>query len=83
MHEMGIAASLLDAIRAELARYPGARATRAGLRLGEYSGVDRESLSFCYGVLVEDSGLAPLALDIEFEPRGRDLDLIYLELDDE
>jgi len=82
MHEMGIASSILDAVRGELSRYPGSTATRVGLRLGEFAGVDRESLSFCFDVLARDSGLGPLTLDIEECPRGRELDLAYLEIDE-
>jgi hydrogenase nickel incorporation protein HypA/HybF len=82
MHEMSIACSLLDAVRTELARYPGARATRVGLRLGEYAGVDRESLSFCFEAAVAGTDLAPLELAVEFRPEGRDLDFAYLELEE-
>lgn len=83
MHELGIAASVLDAVRAELALHPGARATRAGLRLGEFAGVDRKSLTFCFEALVRGTDLDPLSLDIEFRPRGRELDLAFLELEEE
>ncbi len=82
MHEMGIAASVIDAVKAELARHPGSRATKVGLRLGEFAGVDRDSLTFCFDALIRGTGLDPLALDIEFHPRGRELDLAFLELDD-
>ncbi|MCX6623572.1 MAG: hydrogenase maturation nickel metallochaperone HypA [Acidobacteria bacterium] len=82
MHEMGIASSVIEAVKTELARYPGARATKVGLRLGEFAGVDQASLSFCFEALVRDTGLEPLALEFEFCPRGRELDLIFLEIDE-
>ncbi len=52
MHELSIADSILGAVRTEAARRPGARVAKVGLRLGELSGVDRESLSFCFEALV-------------------------------
>jgi hydrogenase nickel incorporation protein HypA/HybF len=66
---MSIAASVLDAVRAEAARHAGTRASRIGLRIGELSGVEPESLRFCFEVLVSGSDLEPLALDLELVPR--------------
>ncbi len=68
---MSIAASVLDAVRAETALRPGARATRAGLRIGELSGVEPDSLRFCLEALVSGSDLDPLAFDIELRPWKR------------
>jgi hydrogenase nickel incorporation protein HypA/HybF len=82
MHEMGIASSVIEAVRVEVTRHPGARATKVGLRLGEWAGVDAESLRFCLEVLVKDTELEPLALDIDFRPRGSELDIAYLELEE-
>ena len=79
MHEMGIASSVLEAVHKELLRYPGQRATKVGLRIGEFAGVDAESLRFCFDVLVKDSAFAPLALEIE-AGRGDELDFAYLEV---
>ena len=62
MHEMGIANSILDAVRTEAERNPGSRPSRVGLRLGEWAGVDIESLRFCFGALVAGSDLAGLEL---------------------
>ena len=80
MHEMGIASSVLDAVHKELQRYPGQRATKVGLRIGEFAGVDAESLRFCFDVLVKDSDFAPLELEIE-ATRGEELDFAYIELE--
>ncbi len=65
MHEVGIAASVLDAVRAELGKRPGARAAAVGLRIGELSGVDTESLRFGFEALVKNSDLDPLRLEVE------------------
>jgi hydrogenase nickel incorporation protein HypA/HybF len=80
MHEMGIASSVLDAVHKELQRYPGQYATKVGLRIGKFAGVDAESLRFCFDVLVKDSDFAPLTLEIEATD-GEELDFAYLELE--
>lgn len=69
MHELSIASSLLEAIQAESLRHAGARIRRVGLRIGELSGVDSESLRFCFESLVKDSPFDPLPLEIQFCPR--------------
>jgi hypothetical protein len=87
MHEMGIACSVLEAVQKELARYPGQRAAKVGLRIGEFAGVDGESLRFCFEAIVKSSEAAPLELEIEWcragdERRGDELELAYLELEE-
>jgi hydrogenase nickel incorporation protein HypA/HybF len=82
MHEMGIASSIIEAVEKEQLRYPGYRAMKVGVRIGEFAGVDGESLRFCFGAIVMGTPLASLELGIE--PRGGDeLDLAWIELDDE
>jgi len=81
MHEMGIAASVLDAVQKETLLYPGRRVAKVGLRIGEYAGVDGESVRFCFDVLVKSSPLAPLELAIE-NGASDELDFAYMELDD-
>ena len=71
LHEMSIAASVLDAVRAERALHGGARVTRAGLRIGELSGVEPESLRFCLEVLAADSDLGGVGFEIESAPWTR------------
>jgi hydrogenase nickel incorporation protein HypA/HybF len=68
---MSIAAAVLEAVRTEAAARPGTRLTRAGLRIGELSGVEPESLRFCLEALVAGSDLDPLAFDFEFRPWTR------------
>jgi hypothetical protein len=81
MHEMGIASSILDAVQRELLRYPGYRAAKIEVRIGEFAGVDRESLRFCFDAIVKDSSFAPLELNIESRS-GDELDLGSLELEE-
>lgn len=88
MHEMGIAASVLEAVGKELERYPGRRAVKVGLRIGEFAGVDTESLRFCFEVISKSSNLAPIELDAQWckagnGRTGEELDLSYLELEDD
>jgi hydrogenase nickel incorporation protein HypA/HybF len=64
VHELSIADAILDTVRTE-AKTRGVRVTKVGLRLGAISGVDPDALSFGFNALVDDSDLAPLALEIE------------------
>jgi hydrogenase nickel incorporation protein HypA/HybF len=82
MHEMGIACSVLDAVHTELQRYPGQRVSKVGLRIGEFAGVDPDSLRFCFDVIVKNSEAAPLALEIEWLRGSDELKIAFLELDE-
>jgi hydrogenase nickel incorporation protein HypA/HybF len=67
MHEMSIAGWMLEAVRDESSRHK-AHVLAVGVKLGEISGVDSESLRFCFDALVQDTDLAPLSLHIEHLP---------------
>lgn len=69
MHELSIAKSVLETVRAELAQRPGVRLHKVGLRVGELSGVNADALSFSFEVLVKGTDLEPAALEIECSPR--------------
>lgn len=69
MHELGIATAILDAVRLEAEKRPGAHVTKVGVRIGAVSGVEPEALSFSFEVLVQGTDLEPLALVIEAVPR--------------
>jgi len=69
MHEMGIANSVLDAVRAETRRFPNGHIHKVGVRIGELAGVDPDAMSFCFEALVRGTELEPLALEIEYCPR--------------
>ena len=68
MHEMGIATSILDAAQNEAKRHPGSKLLKVGLRVSEWSGVDPDSLRFCFEALVFGSEDPP-SIDIEFRPQ--------------
>lgn len=69
MHEMGIANSVLDAIRTETLRFPDGHICKVGVRIGELAGVNPDAMNFCFEALVRGTELEPLALEIEYCPR--------------
>jgi hydrogenase nickel incorporation protein HypA/HybF len=81
MHEVGIAESILEAVRTEAGLHRPARPVKVGVRIGALAGIDPDSLSFCFEALVKDSDLEPLALAIE--PGAADqLEFAWLELEE-
>lgn len=87
MHEMGIACSVLEAVHRELRRYPGHRASKVGLRIGEFAGVDPESLRFCFEAIAKDAKNGSLAVEIEWcraegVRRGDELEFAYIEMEE-
>ena len=71
MHELSIAESILDAVRQELAKRPGARPTCVGLRIGEFSAIDIDSLTFCFECVVQGTQWHGLRLDARLCPQRR------------
>jgi hydrogenase nickel incorporation protein HypA/HybF len=69
MHELGIAASILDCVDREAERHPGQHISKVGVKIGELAGVDADALQFGFEVLVKDTEREPLTLDVEFIPR--------------
>jgi len=82
MHEMGIANSVLEAVQKELEGYPGEKASRVGIRIGQHAAVDPDSLRFCFEAVVKSWHLQPLTLEIEWRPQGAELEIAYLELEE-
>ena len=68
MHEMSIVSSVLETARVEQRSHPGSRVSKIALRIGEWSGVDPESIRFCFDALVWRE-IHPPQLEIEFLPR--------------
>lgn len=71
MHELSIAESILDAVRLELLRYPGSKPVRVGLRIGQLSAVDIDSLNFCFESVVRGTDWELLTLDAKSCPPTR------------
>lgn len=68
MHELGIANSILDAVRTEAVRYPSANFSRVGVKIGEMTAVDEEALRFCFEALTHNTDLQSLQLEIQLIP---------------
>ncbi len=68
MHELGIAQSIVEVVEREAAKHPGAAVRLVSLQIGEFSGVDTESLSFCFACVVKDTDLESARLEIERTP---------------
>ncbi len=69
MHELGIASSILESVQKEAERHAGAHISKVGVKIGELAGVDGDALQFGFEVLVKDTELEPLALELELIPR--------------
>ena len=84
MHEMGIAGSILEAVQEKVRIHPGHRASRVGLRIGEFAGVDPESLRFCVEAM---NASCPLAVEIDWRRaadgcRGYEMEIAWIELEE-
>jgi hydrogenase nickel incorporation protein HypA/HybF len=70
MHEFGIANSVLEAVKTEVARRaPGAHLHKVGLRIGELAAIDQDALRFCFEAITRETEFESLQLEIEFCPR--------------
>jgi hydrogenase nickel incorporation protein HypA/HybF len=69
MHEVGIAASILESVETEARRRPEARFAAVGVRVGELSNVDQDALSFAFEALTRKTSLESLRLEVEWCPR--------------
>ena len=78
---MGIASSILEAADTETLRYPGRWPAKIAVTIGEYAGVDTESLRFCFEVLARDRTPAP-TLEIDWRTGTDELQLAYLEMEE-
>jgi hydrogenase nickel incorporation protein HypA/HybF len=68
MHELSIAASIVEAVTESASAYPGARVKEVRLRVGALASVVEDSLQFCWELATEDSPLAGAALVIHKLP---------------
>jgi hydrogenase nickel incorporation protein HypA/HybF len=64
MHELSIAASIVEAVTESASAYPGARVKQVRLRLGALASVVEDSLQFCWELTAEGTPLAGAALVI-------------------
>ena len=68
MHELSMAASIVDAVTESVAAYPGARVRQVRLRVGVLSAVVEDSLRFCWEIVTEGSALAGSELVVTVLP---------------
>jgi hydrogenase nickel incorporation protein HypA/HybF len=81
MHEIGIANSILEAVQIEMQPHPAARPVKVAVKVGAMSGVDRDSLSFCFEAITRGTLFETMILAIEDAPAD-ELQLSYLELEE-
>ena len=65
MHELSIAQNIFRAVSSALDQHGGGAVLRVRIRVGELSGVEVESLKFCYEATVNETRLAGSVLDVE------------------
>jgi len=66
---MGIANSVLEAVRTEVGLHPGTYPCKVGVRIGEMAAIDQDALRFCFEAIILETDLAALELGIEICPR--------------
>jgi hydrogenase nickel incorporation protein HypA/HybF len=68
MHELSIAASIVESVTESASAYPGARVKEVRLRVGALASIVEDSLQFCWGLATEGSPLAGATLAINMLP---------------
>jgi hydrogenase nickel incorporation protein HypA/HybF len=81
MHELGLSASLLDAVLARTAAESAVRVTRIAIDVGTLFNVEPEALRFCFAAIARATPAAGAELDLVAIPgRARCLDCDRVEL---
>ena len=86
MHEIGIANSILDVVKAETRQRPGSVPCKVGVRIGELAGVNPDALRFSFEILTRETEFPEVQLEIEMCPRRHfcpecNLDFSVIEFD--
>ncbi len=68
MHELSIAASIVDAVTESATAYPGARVIAVRLCVGALAAVVEDALQFCWEIAAEGTPLAGSALVVRTLP---------------
>ena len=55
MHELSIAHEIVKSVTRSMSEYPEAKIASITLSIGEYSGVDPDSLTFAFPIVAEDT----------------------------
>ena len=83
MHEMGIASSVLDIVRQYVPEARAPLVRRVTVRVGEFAGVQVDSLRFCFEAIVADTAYQAAWLEIERIPASSEMSVSELEVEDE
>ena len=81
MHELSLAAGILDIVREYVATDQAHRVRAVRVRVGEAAGVVPESLDFCFDAIVIDTPFASAHLEID-RVSGEALQVVDFEIDD-
>jgi hydrogenase nickel incorporation protein HypA/HybF len=81
MHEVGIAESILEAVRIEMRPHAGAKPIKVAVKIGAMAGIDRDSLTFCFAAITRATLFESMTLVIEDAPAD-ELELTCLELEE-
>ncbi len=68
MHELSIAQNILEIVESNLPPPPAPAVRSVKVRVGELSGIDPESLDFCFSAITSETRLQGTLLDIERVP---------------
>lgn len=82
MHEMGIAAAIVEVVQRYVPESHARQVRRVQVRVGEDTPVLPESLEFCFGAMVADTPYASARLDIR-RVAGNELTVREVELAEE
>ena len=65
MHELSIAESLLSIVQEEITRHCLKNVISVKIKVGKFTAIQPDALSFCFELITEDTSLKGVALDIE------------------
>ena len=82
MHELGVAESIIDIVRAHVPAGHAAAVREVRIRVGDRAGILVESLEFCFGVAVAGTPYASAVLAVD-RVAGDDLHVVHVELADD
>lgn len=68
MHELSIAAGIVDAVTESVAAYPGAQVKEVRIKVGSLASVIEDSLQFCWDLTIEGTPLAGAKLIVNVLP---------------
>jgi hydrogenase nickel incorporation protein HypA/HybF len=80
MHELSIAASIVEIAEEELARHNGKLVRAVHIQVGPLAGVAKEALLFSFGLACEGTAVEGSRLIIE-ETEGQELEVVRMEIE--